>query len=175
MSLGGNAFSAIDLGSENDYEGSEQSKTLLTIRGDSAKIEGKLIISKSIEIDCEVHGELVIDGQMKIQQSGYVNADVKTIDAIVTGVYEGNMEATGTVQITESGKVNGNIKTDSLIIEKGGIFSGNVVRISTNGEKKNELKETHESSTDYSDNIGEETAESEYEAQEEKEEDTLEL
>ena len=40
---------------------------------------------------------------------------------------------------------------------------------------KNELKETHESSTDYSDNIGEETAESEYEAQEEKEEDTLEL
>ncbi len=176
MSLGGNAFSAIDLGSENDYVGPEQSKTLLTIRGDSAKIEGKLIISKSIEIDCEVHGELVVDGQLKIQNSGYVNADVKTIDAVVTGVYEGNMEASGNVQITESGRVNGNIKTDSLIIEKGGIFSGNVVRISSETEKKNEVKETSESSINLTDEIiNEEVAESEYEVQEEKEEDTLEL
>ncbi|MHB1346705.1 MAG: bactofilin family protein [Candidatus Humimicrobiaceae bacterium] len=111
---------------------------MLTIIGDSAKIEGKLIISKSIEIDCEVHGELIVEGQLSIQQSGYVNADVKTIDATINGVYEGNMEATGNVQITQSGKVNGNIKTDSLIIEKGGIFSGNVSRITTeNYEKKN--------------------------------------
>ena len=175
MSLGGNAFSAIDMGSESEYEGPDQSKTLLTIKGDSAKIEGKLIISKSIEIDCEVHGELVIDGQLKIQQSGYVNADVKTIDAVVTGVYEGNMEASGNVQITESGRVNGNIKTDSLIIEKGGIFSGNVVRISSDNEKKNDVKIKAESSISYSNNITEEDAEAEDEAQEEKEEDTLKL
>ncbi|MDD3520881.1 MAG: polymer-forming cytoskeletal protein [Actinomycetota bacterium] len=175
MSLGGNAFSAIDLGSENDYEGPEQSKTLLTIKGDSAKIEGKLIISKSIEIDCEVHGELIVDGQLKIQQSGYVNADVKTIDAVVTGVYEGNMEASGNVQITESGRVNGNIKTDSLIIEKGGIFSGNVVRISTDNEKKNNVKNVAESTISYSDSINDEDAETEDETIEEKEEDTLEL
>lgn len=175
MSLGGNAFSAIDLGSENDYEGPEQSKTLLTIKGDSAKIEGKLIISKSIEIDCEVHGELIVDGQLKIQQSGYVNADVKTIDAVVTGVYEGNMEASGNVQITESGRVNGNIKTDSLIIEKGGIFSGNVVRISTDNEKKNNVKNVAESTISYSDSINDEDAETEDETIEEKEEDSLEL
>jgi len=129
MSLGSNIFS--NIGSDNSESGhdTEPQKILLTIKGDSAKIEGKLIISKSIEIDCEIHGELIVDGQIIIQQSGYVNADVKTIDAIVNGVYEGNMEATGNVQITQSGKVNGNIKTDSLIIEKGGVFSGNVSRI----------------------------------------------
>ena len=138
MSLGGNIFSSIGSDNSETEFSTESQKTLLTIIGDSAKIEGKLIISKSIEIDCEVHGELIVEGQLSIQQSGYVNADVKTIDATINGVYEGNMEATGNVQITQSGKVNGNIKTDSLIIEKGGIFSGNVSRITTeNYEKKN--------------------------------------
>lgn len=85
-------------------------------------------------------------------------------------------EASGNVQITESGRVNGNIKTDSLIIEKGGIFSGNVVRISSDDEKKNDVKNVVESSISYSDNVKEEVTEPEYEAQEEKEEeDTLEL
>ena len=179
MGLGGNIFSAIDTGSENEFEESGQIKTLLTIKGNSAKIEGKLIISKSIEIDCEVHGELVVEGQIKIQESGYVNADVKTIDAIITGTYEGNMEASGNVQITETGTVNGNIKTDSLIIEKGGIFSGNVVRITNGNEKKNEIKKDNEDLPDYykstdEENIGENEEISAAEGTAE-EEDSLEL
>ncbi|MCE5329064.1 polymer-forming cytoskeletal protein [bacterium] len=188
MSLGGNIFS--NIGSENsdsDYS-SDQQKTLLTIKGDSAKIEGKLIISKSIEIDCEIHGELVVDGQLVIQQSGYVNADVKTIDATINGVYEGNMEATGNVQITQSGKVNGNIKTDSLIIEKGGVFSGNVARMSeTADEKKNEYESGLEKEPEKESEIEEKSeyeeekaaeeikVEEPEEAFDEKEEDTLEL
>lgn len=189
MSLGGNIFSSIGSGNADLNYDSDQQKTLLTIKGDSAKIEGKLIISKSIEIDCEVCGELVVDGQVVIQQSGYVNADVKTIDATINGVYEGNMEATGNVQITQSGKVNGNIKTDSLIIEKGGIFSGNVTRMSdTACEKKNEYeseleKETeaeeepeHEEEDMAEKDLAEEIEDEEFkEAFDEKDEDTLEL
>ncbi len=184
MSLGGNIFSSIGSGNSDPDYSSDQQKTLLTIKGDSAKIEGKLIISKSIEIDCEVRGELVVDGQIVIQQSGYVNADVKTIDATVNGVYEGNMEATGNVQITQSGKVNGNIKTDSLIIEKGGVFSGNVTRMSESAyEKKNEYepgieKEPKlEEKPEYEEEKAEEEIKDEEleEAFNEKEEDTLEL
>lgn len=118
-----------DLSGNTDNQRTDMQKTLLTIKGNSAKIEGKLIISNSIEIDCEITGELNVEGKLIIQQSGHVNADVKTSDAIINGVYEGNMEATGNVQITETGKTSGNIKTDSLIIEKGGIFAGNVERI----------------------------------------------
>ncbi len=115
---------------------SDMQKTLLTIKGSSAKIEGKLIISNSIEIDCEVTGELNVNGKVIILQSGYVNADVKTSDALINGIYEGNMEATGNVQITETGRTSGNIRTDSLIIEKGGIFAGNVERITAFSEKE---------------------------------------
>ncbi len=184
MSLGGNIFSSIGSDSMDSDYGREMEKTLLTIQGDSARIEGKLIISKSIEIDCEVHGELVVDGQLIIQQSGYVNADVKTIDATVNGIYEGNMEATGNVQITQNGKVNGNIKTDSLIIEKGGIFSGNVTRITSEDyvkpsipqpiitEEPEEIIEKTSYQSEYMDEIPAKESE---EALEEREEDTLEL
>ncbi|MHB1274498.1 MAG: bactofilin family protein [Candidatus Humimicrobiaceae bacterium] len=184
MSLGGNIFSNIGSDKSEPDSSMELQKTLLTIKGDSAKIEGKLIISKSIEIDCEIHGELIVDGQVIIQQSGYVNADVKTIDATINGVYEGNMEATGNVQITQSGKVNGNIKTDSLIIEKGGIFSGNVSRIiNEDYEKKNKPEPIIASEPEeiienqiYKSEYKEETpVEESVEVLEEKDEDTLEL
>ncbi|MCX6383744.1 MAG: polymer-forming cytoskeletal protein [Actinobacteria bacterium] len=116
----------------------DMQKTLLTIKGNTAKIEGKLKISNSIEINCEVIGELNVDGKLIIQQSGYVNADVKTNDAIINGAYEGNMEAAGNVQITETGKTKANIKTDSLIIEKGGIFTGKVERITASSDGKSD-------------------------------------
>ena len=179
MSLGGSIFSAIDLGSENNNETYGQMKQLLVIKGETAKIEGKLVVSKSIEIDCEVHGELIVDGQLKILESGYVNADVKTIDAIIDGVYEGNMEASGNVQINESGKVNGNIKTDSLIIEKGGIFSGNVARMSSDdkySEKKNKIEDEAEQDYEYNYSSKQEIAEeNEKQANPEEEEEKLEL
>jgi cytoskeletal protein CcmA (bactofilin family) len=117
----------------SNYQSEESSRVLLTITGDSAMVEGKFIISQSIEIDCEVKGQLDVDGQVIIQRDGYVNADIKTIDAEVIGHYEGNMEASGNVEIKETGVVNGTIKTDSLIINKGGVFSGNVSRISDSG------------------------------------------
>ncbi len=120
--------------SQGDYQSEEASRTLLTITGDSAVIEGKFKISKSIEIDCVVKGQLDVEGQVIIQRNGFVNADVKIINAEVIGRYEGNMEASGNVEIKETGIVNGNIKTDSLIINKGGIFSGSVSRISDSGE-----------------------------------------
>jgi cytoskeletal protein CcmA (bactofilin family) len=73
-------------------------------------------------------GELSVGGKLVIGEKGVVNANVQTVDAIVMGVYEGNMIATGNVEIAETGRVTGNIETDSLVISKGGFFNGNVVK-----------------------------------------------
>lgn len=129
------------LRSQANNQNEEVPRTLLTITGDSAVIEGKFKISKSIEIDCDVKGQLDVDGLVIIQRNGFVNADVKVTDAEVIGRYEGNMEASGNVEIKETGIVSGSIKTDSLIINKGGIFSGNVTRISDSAEiRKKKVK-----------------------------------
>ncbi len=104
------------------------SMTLLTVVGDGAKMEGKFDIADSIHIECEVGGELNVGGQLVIGEKGVVNANVQTVDAVIQGVYEGNMVATGNVEITATGRVTGNIETDSLVISKGGFFNGNVVK-----------------------------------------------
>ena len=102
---------------------------LLTIVGASAKLEGKFEITDSIQIECEVGGEVNVGGKLVIGQKGVVNANVQTVDAIIMGHYEGNMVATGDVEITETGRVSGNIQTDSLVISKGGFFNGNVTKM----------------------------------------------
>ncbi len=113
----------------NDLKQVDEQRTLLTIVGDYASIDGKFKISQAIEVDCELKGKLTVDGKITIQKNGNVNADIKTREAEIIGKYEGNMEASGYVEIMETGVVVGNIKTDSLIINKGGIFSGTVTRI----------------------------------------------
>ena len=95
-------------------------------------MEGKFDIADSIQIECEVGGELNVGGKLVIGEKGVVNANVETVDAIIMGHYDGNMTATGNVEIAATGRVSGNIKTDSLVISKGGFFNGNVTKI--NGE-----------------------------------------
>ena len=102
---------------------------LLSIVGERARIEGKFDIADSIQVECEVGGELNVGGKLVIGEKGVVNANVQTVDAIIMGHYEGTMVATGNVEITETGRVSGNITTDSLVISKGGFFNGNVTKM----------------------------------------------
>ncbi|MFQ5903416.1 MAG: polymer-forming cytoskeletal protein [Candidatus Binatia bacterium] len=106
-----------------------QDGALLTIMGETARLEGKFNIAESIQIECEVAGEINVDGKLVIGEKGVVRADVHTADALIMGRYEGNMVATGNVEITATGRVAGNIETDSLVISKGGFFNGNVIKI----------------------------------------------
>ena len=99
---------------------------LLTVFGSSARLEGKFTIADSIEIECEVAGEINVEGKLIIGENGIVRANVHTVDALIQGLYEGEMVATGDVEITDTGRVSGNIETDSLVISKGGFFNGNI-------------------------------------------------
>ena len=107
--------------------------TLLSVVGEQARMEGKFDIADSIQIECQVGGELNVGGKLVIGEKGVVNANVQTVDAVIMGVYEGNMVATGNVEIATTGRVSGNIRTDSLVISKGGFFNGNVVKIKDEG------------------------------------------
>ena len=92
--------------------------TLLSIAGQQSRVEGKFEIADSIQIECEVGGELVVGGRLVIGEHGVVTADVRTVDAVIKGRYDG-----------ATGRVSGNIETDSLVISPGGFFNGNVTKI----------------------------------------------
>ena len=102
---------------------------LLSVVGERARMEGKFDIADSIQVECEVAGEMTVGGKLVIGEKGLVNANVQTVDAVIKGSYQGNMIATGNVEITDTGRVSGNITTDSLVISKGGVFNGNVSKM----------------------------------------------
>jgi cytoskeletal protein CcmA (bactofilin family) len=109
--------------------GRQTSITLLTIVGEHARLEGKFDITESIQVECEIGGEMTVGGKLVIGEKGMVHANVQTVDAVIMGHYEGNMVATGNVEIAETGRVSGNIQTDSLVIAKGGFFNGNITKM----------------------------------------------
>jgi cytoskeletal protein CcmA (bactofilin family) len=121
---------------ETTGNGNGHSITLLTVVGEHAKMDGKFDIADSIQIECEISGELNVGGKLVIGEKGVVSANVQTVDAVIMGVYEGNMVATGNVEIASTGRVSGSIRTDSLVISKGGFFNGNVVKIKDEGASK---------------------------------------
>jgi cytoskeletal protein CcmA (bactofilin family) len=114
---------------QENGNGKPVSITLLTVVGEHARMEGKFDITDSIQVECEVGGELNVGGKLVIGQKGIVHANVQTVDAVIMGQYEGNMVATGNVEIAETGRVSGNIQTDSLVISKGGFFNGNITKM----------------------------------------------
>ncbi len=110
-------------------ENGKGASSLLAIVGESAGIEGKFEIADSIQIQCEISGELSVGRKLVISERGVVKANVQTVDAVIQGIYEGTMVATGEVEIASTGRVSGHIKTDWLIIAKGDVFTGNVTEL----------------------------------------------
>jgi cytoskeletal protein CcmA (bactofilin family) len=103
---------------------------LMTITGDSARIEGKLEVPSSLEVSCDVAGELVVGGRLTIGENGTVRASVRTVDVVIKGRFDGDLVATGSVEIAATGRVTGSITTDSLHIARGGFLEGEIRRIS---------------------------------------------
>ncbi len=106
---------------------------LLTVMGQSARLEGKFNITDSIQIECELAGEIRVEGKLVIGKNEVVRADAHPKEAIIMGQYEGNMVA-GNVEITSTGRVTENIETDSLVISTGGFFNGNVTKMREDGK-----------------------------------------
>ena len=117
------------------FKDNKRKGPLLAVFGSGARLEGKFTITDSIEIECEVAGEINVEGKLIVGEHGIVRANVHTVDALIQGLYEGDMVATGDVEITDTGRVSGNIKTDSLVISKGGFFNGQISKMSKTGQQ----------------------------------------
>ena len=101
------------------------SKTL-TIIAEGVKIEGKLYSPGATRVDGAVSGEIISEKELIIGKEGKVEADAKTMNAVIAGKFEGKMIASGEVEITSTGKFIGHlIQKDALLtISKGGLFKG---------------------------------------------------
>jgi cytoskeletal protein CcmA (bactofilin family) len=111
---------------------------LLTVLGANARIDGRFVIEESIEVECQISGELHVGGTLVIGEHGEVSADITTVNAIIRGQYEGTLKASGSVEIASTGRVNGTIESNELVIAKGADFTGSVSRIQPAAQESRE-------------------------------------
>src|SRR2546428_3921750 len=67
---------------------------LLTVVGDHARMEGKFEIADSIQIECEVGGELNVGVKLVIGGKGAGHPNGQTVDAVIIGRPYGDMGGT---------------------------------------------------------------------------------
>jgi cytoskeletal protein CcmA (bactofilin family) len=110
-----------------------------TLIGAATKIQGRMVVNKSIRLDGTIEGsiESSTDTQVTVAigHTGLVNGDVRAHRVLVNGQVDGNIYAREKCELLETSKVKGDIHYGLLGIEHGAEILGLMVKkIEATGE-----------------------------------------
>jgi cytoskeletal protein CcmA (bactofilin family) len=95
-----------------------------TVIGRGAVVEGKIRASGPIQIDGQIDGTLVVDGQVSVGPSGAIIGEVVADDIVVGGRVEGKLHARTHLHVAPGGSVRGEARYGTLQIDRGGVIDG---------------------------------------------------
>jgi cytoskeletal protein CcmA (bactofilin family) len=96
----------------------------VTIVGQQAKIEGTLVSAGSLRVDGQVKGQINAEGDVILSAQSNVEADIRAANVSVAGKFKGDITVKGTAELARGGKIEGNITSKTLVIQEGGMFTG---------------------------------------------------
>jgi cytoskeletal protein CcmA (bactofilin family) len=96
-----------------------------TIISDDIVFRGTLKFQDSLRVKGHIKGNIEANGELLIDDTGKVDADVLVNTLIVNGSLKGNIEAKEKIEIGKTGVVVGDIKSPILQVETGAKFTGN--------------------------------------------------
>lgn len=116
-----------------------------SIIGKGSAFEGRFNVQGSLKVDGKFEGEVRIEDQLIVGETGKVKTNVVAKKVIVGGTFIGNIVATEEVILLDTGKVLGDIVTPTLTVQKGVIVLGNI-QINNNKYDKSGIQEEIENS-----------------------------
>lgn len=113
-------------GNKNSDSGSNNPKNMLISNriNHGTSLHGELVSDGDIRIEGTVEGTLKCKAKVAIGQSGLIEGDVYCKSADVEGKIIGDIEVVDTLLLKSTSVVEGNIHTGKLIIENGARFNG---------------------------------------------------
>ena len=94
--------------------------------GKGARFEGKLTFEGTVEIQGEFYGEISSNGHLVVSKDARIEGTVEVASAHISGHLKGNIKTTGTLELRSTAHVSGEIEVNSLTVEKGAFFQGQV-------------------------------------------------
>ncbi|MBI4261347.1 MAG: polymer-forming cytoskeletal protein [Actinobacteria bacterium] len=98
--------------------------TEVTVVGQGARLEGTIVSAGSLRVDGQVKGKINADGDVLLSPQSVVDADISAQNVTVAGRFKGNIVVKGTAELARGGRVEGNITSKTLVVQEGGVFSG---------------------------------------------------
>jgi cytoskeletal protein CcmA (bactofilin family) len=111
---------------------SDSQESFETLIGSATRIEGRMVVNKSIRLDGTIEGSIESpnDNQVTVAigHTGLVHGDVRAHRVLVNGQVDGNIYAREKCELHETSKVKGDIHYGLLGIEHGAEILGLMVK-----------------------------------------------
>jgi cytoskeletal protein CcmA (bactofilin family) len=91
---------------------------------ESTKMIGDISTDNDIRIDGELKGNLDCKGRVIIGPQGKVEGTIVCQNAIIEGLFVGDIKVKELLSLKETASVTGDIKTDKLNVQPGAYFTG---------------------------------------------------
>ncbi len=90
------------------------------------RIEGTINANSDIRVDGAIKGKLFCDAKVIIGPSGKVEGEIRCVNAVVEGHFEGTISVKELLNVRETAKLQGDISAGKLIVQPGGTIDGTV-------------------------------------------------
>ena len=94
--------------------------------GRGCRFDGKLTFEGTVQIDGEFIGSIDSPGHLVVSDGALIEGTVNVASAIISGTVKGKITTSGTLELHSTAKVDGELVVESLVIERGAHFQGDV-------------------------------------------------
>lgn len=92
----------------------------------NSSIEGTFTTTRDVRVEGMVRGKIVCQGLLYIADSADIDATVEAASITVAGKLTGEVTCRGRFQITGTGRVSATVTTESLVIDDGAFYEGDL-------------------------------------------------
>lgn len=99
--------------------------------GADISLNGEISACNILDVEGTVQAVLKDCNRMEVHESGTFKGDAELQDAVISGLYEGNLVVRGKLWIKPSGKVRGSVRYNQLQVDVGGEISGEIASVNS--------------------------------------------
>jgi len=91
-----------------------------------SEFEGKLSFRDTVRIDGSFSGEISSENTLIVGESGKIHATIKSVCVMVSGLVEGDIQASSQIVLHKTAVVNGDLIAPTIVMEEGSQLNGTV-------------------------------------------------
>ncbi len=96
----------------------------VTVIGRGARVRGRITGSATLDIQGLVDGEILVDGDLTVGETGMVASDLSGRRVVVRGAVKGNVTGEESVHLEDGAKVVGDVRAPRIAIAPGALVRG---------------------------------------------------